>query len=86
MLPKPSFSLYSLLVMMLMTSCTSRQASPTSQPNLPNPASVYCEQNGGKLDMRQDASGGTAGICIFPDASANNPRSYRGPATPVSLA
>jgi len=36
---------------------------------MPNPASVYCEQNGGKLELRQDASGGVAGICVFPDGS-----------------
>jgi Tol biopolymer transport system component/putative hemolysin len=63
------FSLYMLLAILLIASCTSKQASPTAQPGLPNPASVYCGQNGGKLEMRQDASGGTAGICVFPDGS-----------------
>lgn len=36
---------------------------------MPNPASVYCEQNGGNLDLRQDASGGVVGICILPEGS-----------------
>ncbi|MBN1140133.1 MAG: DUF333 domain-containing protein, partial [Anaerolineae bacterium] len=36
---------------------------------MPNPASVYCEEQGGKVDLRQDASGGVAGICVFPDGS-----------------
>lgn len=33
-----------------------------------NPASVYCEEQGGVLDMR-DGEGGTAGFCIFEDGS-----------------
>jgi hypothetical protein len=36
---------------------------------MPNPASVHCEQNGGKLELRQDASGGVVGICVFSDQS-----------------
>jgi putative hemolysin len=38
-------------------------------PNMPNPASVYCEQQGYKLEMRTDADGNQAGVCIFPDGS-----------------
>jgi hypothetical protein len=30
---------------------------------------VHCEQNGGKLELRTDASGGVAGVCILPDGS-----------------
>jgi len=36
---------------------------------MPNPASVYCAEHGGKVDLRQDASGGVAGICVFADGS-----------------
>jgi putative hemolysin len=35
---------------------------------LPNPASVFCEEGGYKLEMRQEA-GGTVGYCLFPDGS-----------------
>ncbi len=64
--------LYSLCLvcgLVCLAACGSGQTSPTESPNLPNPASVYCEQNGGKLVMRQDATGGTAGICVFGDGS-----------------
>jgi putative hemolysin len=54
---------------MLLVSCGAAQPSPTPEANMPNPASVYCEENGGKLEMRQDASGGIAGICVFADGS-----------------
>jgi Tol biopolymer transport system component/putative hemolysin len=63
---KITSTLYLLMAILLLASCTS---SPATRPSLPNPASVYCEKNGGKLDMRQDASGGTAGVCVFPDGS-----------------
>jgi len=34
---------------------------------LPNPASVHCEEVGGTLDIRTDATGGQVGYCILPD-------------------
>lgn len=37
--------------------------------NMANPASVYCVQQGGKSDIRKDASGGEVGYCVFPDKS-----------------
>jgi putative hemolysin len=40
---------------------------PGGAANMPNPASVYCEANGGTLDMRTDAEGGQYGMCVFPD-------------------
>jgi putative hemolysin len=36
---------------------------------LANPASVYCEEQGYRLEMRTDADGGTYGVCIFLDGS-----------------
>lgn len=35
---------------------------------LPNPASVYCEEKGYRLEMRE-GEGGTYGVCLFPDGS-----------------
>jgi len=45
-----------------------------TQQNIPttgmaNPASVYCKDQGGKLDIRNDAGGGQYGICVFDDGS-----------------
>jgi putative hemolysin len=65
-------SLFAVLlpgVLVGLASCGGQQGSPTLAPRLPNPASVYCEQHGGKVDLRQDAAGGVAGICVFPDGS-----------------
>lgn len=51
-----------LLLAILLTSCN-------AQANLPNPASVYCEENGGTLEIRIDDSGGQVGYCMFEDGS-----------------
>jgi putative hemolysin len=65
------------------SACQSGQASPTPAANMANPASVFCEQNGGKLDLRQDANGGTAGVCVFPDGSECDEWAYfRGECAP----
>lgn len=40
-----------------------------TQTGLPNPASVFCEENDGTLELREDDSGGQVGICVFEDGS-----------------
>lgn len=48
------------------------QSPPTptpSQSGLPNPASVFCEQQGYNLEIRTAADGSQSGVCIFPDGS-----------------
>ncbi len=52
-------------------SCATTTPTPTppAQPNMPNPASVFCEQNGGKVDIRTAADGSQSGACVFADGS-----------------
>jgi putative hemolysin len=47
------------IVLMALTACT------TPQVNMPNPASVYCEQNGNKLEIQTASDGSQSGVCIF---------------------
>jgi putative hemolysin len=42
---------------------------PPNDTGLANPASVYCEEQGYRLEMRTDADGGIYGVCVFPDGS-----------------
>ncbi len=44
--------------------------APTAAPavGMANPASVYCQQQGGKTDIRKEAKG-EVGYCVFPDKS-----------------
>jgi putative hemolysin len=61
--------------------CIASTETPTT--GLPNPASVYCEQNGGNLEIRQDSAGGQYGVCVFPDGSECDEWAYfRGECSP----
>jgi putative hemolysin len=54
-----------------LTSCGPEAQEPTAEPaaGLPNPASVHCEEEGGRLELRTGADGGQYGVCIFGDGS-----------------
>ena len=41
----------------------------TGETGLPNPASVYCEEQGGRVEIRTAADGSQYGVCIFADGS-----------------
>jgi putative hemolysin len=45
-----------------------KEASPTSE--IANPASVYCEENGGKVKIITSDTGDQMGICIFENGSS----------------
>ena len=49
--------------------------TPTAA-SMANPASVYCEQHAGKLDLVTDANGGMSGRCTFPDTSTCDEWAY----------
>jgi putative hemolysin len=62
---------YLLLTALGLVGCT---AAPTPAPSgeeagLPNPASVYCEEQGGKLEIITAEDGSQSGLCIFSDGS-----------------
>ena len=40
-----------------------------SAAGMANPASVFCEEQGGTVDIRTEDDGGQIGICVFPDGS-----------------
>ena len=52
---------------------------------MPNPASVYCEQNGNKLEIQTASDGSQSGVCIFPDGSTCDEWAYyRGECSPAA--
>src|SRR5512143_3680197 len=59
--------------------------APT-QAGMPNPASVFCEEGGYKLEIRTAADGSQSGYCIFPDGSECDEWAYfRGECGPSLL-
>jgi putative hemolysin len=61
--------LFLVFSLVLLSSCTTAGGSPTPVADMPNPASVFCAENGGVVEMREDADGGVQGVCVFPDGS-----------------
>jgi putative hemolysin len=58
---------------------------PPDSANMPNPASVYCEQQGFISEIRTAEDGSQSGICIFPDGSECDEWAYyRGECSPAS--
>lgn len=45
------------------------EPEPGGEAGIANPASVYCEEQGGALDIRTDADGNEFGVCVFADGS-----------------
>jgi len=80
------------IVLMALTACTSfrvqtSESAGTDTPpaNMPNPASVYCEQNGNKHDLQTASDGSQPGICTFPDGSTCEEWAYyRGECGPAA--
>jgi putative hemolysin len=82
-----------VIILMALTACTAPQTQATPEPaatdmpqaGMPNPASVYCTQQGNKLEIHTAADGSQNGICIFPDGSACDEWAYyRGECGPAA--
>lgn len=58
-----------LIVAGLLLLSTCELTDKNSNPGLANPASVFCEDNGGSLEIRTVEDGSQVGICVFPDGS-----------------
>jgi len=82
-----------VFILMALTACTAPQTQAVPEPaatgmpqaNIPNPASVYCTENGNSLEIRTAADGSQNGICIFPDGSTCDEWGYyRGECAPAA--
>ena len=52
---------------------------------MPSPASVYCEQNGNRLEIQTASDGSQNGVCVFPDGSTCDEWAYfRGECGPAA--
>jgi len=39
------------------------------EPGVPNPAAVFCEEQGGHVEIERDDAGNERGICLLPDGT-----------------
>jgi putative hemolysin len=82
-----------MTILMLLTACAApgtqptpaRSATAAPQTNMANPAAVYCEQQGYRLENITAADGGQSANCVFPDGSKCDEWAYfRGECQPAS--
>ncbi len=76
------------LSLMALTACTALQPSAANQTatpapletvpqaGLPNPASLYCTQQGNRFEIRTAGDGSQNGVCIFPEGSSCDEWAY----------
>jgi putative hemolysin len=66
---KSIFSLVLLVTMLIGAACNGAPEAEDEVIGMANPASVFCEENGGTLEIRTQKDGGQYGVCIFEDGS-----------------
>src|SRR5512137_861509 len=78
-------------VLLMLVACTMSEAqsaepsasTSTPPPDMPNPASLYCKEQGYRSEIRTASDGSQASYCIFPDGSeCDEWRYYRGECGP----
>jgi len=77
------------LVGLLVLGCTQKPTQNASlnesNATIANPASVFCEQNGGTLNIVIAADGSQGGLCVFPNGSECDEWAYyRGECSPTN--
>lgn len=58
-----------VVVLALASGCDSDPEPEDGNSGIANPASVYCEEQGGTLEFRTGDDGGQVGYCMFADGS-----------------
>jgi len=72
-----------IMILMALAACTTNQTQTIEpattdipQVGMANPASVYCVENGNKLEIQTAADGSQSGVCVFPDGSTCDEWAY----------
>lgn len=60
-------SILLLIWTLILVACADQEAEPQEAAGLANPASVYCQEQGGKLVIQKRGDGGEYGVCLFED-------------------
>jgi putative hemolysin len=87
---KPGFTLRICLTglsLILLSACVSRLAPTEQAPAaMPNPASVYCEEQGYRVEIRTAEDGSQSGVCVFPEGECDEWAYFRGECSPPGAA
>lgn len=71
--------LYVILLFTGLTACASVKNNTDNmniKAGMPNPASKYCIEQGGKLEIRKDKNGSSYGVCMFKDGTEEEEWEY----------
>lgn len=79
------------ILLVTLAACAGRPTQPVIEPttagNMPNPASVYCQEQGYRHEIQTAADGSQSGVCIFADGSTCDEWAYfRGECGPAPQA
>lgn len=58
-----------ILVLLVAAALVWAVTNRNTSTGLANPASVYCEEQGGRVEIRTAEDGSQFGVCVFPDGS-----------------
>lgn len=73
-----------VLAVLLCTSGCGGNENDNQESGIANPASVYCQEQGGTVDIRTDDNGNQTGYCVFSDGTEVDEWAYfRGEAEPA---
>lgn len=73
-----------LVVSLSISGCGGDDDNDHGEPGIANPASLYCEEQGGTVDIRTDDDGNQTGYCVFADGTEVDEWAYfRGEAEPA---
>ena len=62
-------SIILLLIGALVVTACGGKTTATPQADMPNPAAVFCEEQGYKIEIRTATDGSQQGFCTFPDGA-----------------
>jgi putative hemolysin len=74
------FVLILLVILIILVVCLmklQKKENKTDNSGIANPASVYCVEQGGKLEIRTDVNGGQYGVCVKNGKECDEWKYYR---------
>ena len=60
---------FGLILVLLLAACAEPEDVVDEPAGIPNPASEFCEEQGGRSDLRTNEDGSVTGYCVFEDGS-----------------